>query len=606
MKFAHIADAHLGAFSTRSEVMLMNLESFEYAMDKCLEEEVDFVLISGDLFSSTHPNLDVVRRAVTKLARVRNSGVRIYVLLGSHDYDPTSTSMLHVLESTGLFTFIARYQREGEKLRLSPVKDEQTGAVIYGISGRTLSLDKGYYELLDRDWLAQQVETEERAIFAFHIGIKELLPEGIREFVGEQSIPLSLLPRGFKYYAGGHIHENIHHLSDNLGPVVYPGPTFGDSIEELMDPEPKGFYLVEMEGEPKARFVPCDTHPLVKEEFDLGEGAIKELSERMEESMSGISLKEGDSVLIKLCGKLTDAPAGKLKISKYRERMLRAGARVVWIHNTVKGRIGEETVYESRYEGMAQDQIERDIMSKSISSFKPLKILSGERGLALALEILNGTRGLERGESNKSDHENHITSLGYRMLGIFSDNGIDAWLNSEPKLPEGDIGAGEEVREGGKQEGDKGEDKPEGKEGGDEGSRKEENGEEGERKEDVKEVEVEDEDKESEREEDRDKGGEGEDRQKGENKKDEEKREGKEKEEEGKEGKEKREEQEEGEDRQKEEGKDKEEGGGGVEDRQGGEGKVQGDDDKELEQGEDGQKGENGQGGERQSGLFDF
>ncbi|NIO36872.1 serine/threonine protein phosphatase, partial [Candidatus Bathyarchaeota archaeon] len=58
-KFAHIADCHLGA--NRNPV-LQKLESdaFEKAMTKSIEEEVDFIVISGDLFHSNIPDMGVV------------------------------------------------------------------------------------------------------------------------------------------------------------------------------------------------------------------------------------------------------------------------------------------------------------------------------------------------------------------------------------------------------------------------------------------------------------------------------------------------------------------------------------------------------------------
>ncbi len=56
MKFAHLADCHLGSWK-REELRKLNLESFRKAIDICIERKVDFVLIAGDLFDTAYPRL---------------------------------------------------------------------------------------------------------------------------------------------------------------------------------------------------------------------------------------------------------------------------------------------------------------------------------------------------------------------------------------------------------------------------------------------------------------------------------------------------------------------------------------------------------------------
>ena len=61
MRFAHIADCHIGAWR---EPLLRNanLQAFSRAVEICIEKKVDFVLISGDLFNTSFPSIDALRK----------------------------------------------------------------------------------------------------------------------------------------------------------------------------------------------------------------------------------------------------------------------------------------------------------------------------------------------------------------------------------------------------------------------------------------------------------------------------------------------------------------------------------------------------------------
>jgi DNA repair exonuclease SbcCD nuclease subunit len=49
MKFAHLADCHLGGWRY-PELQQLNFDSFKTALEICKKEKVEFVLIAGDLF----------------------------------------------------------------------------------------------------------------------------------------------------------------------------------------------------------------------------------------------------------------------------------------------------------------------------------------------------------------------------------------------------------------------------------------------------------------------------------------------------------------------------------------------------------------------------
>src|ERR1035437_9259690 len=95
-RFAHMSDIHLGA---HREPALRDIERrcFAEAMDMCIKEDVDFLLISGDLFHVGIPDLGVVNDAVRKMRELREARIPIYAIYGSHDYTPTGTSVIDIL-----------------------------------------------------------------------------------------------------------------------------------------------------------------------------------------------------------------------------------------------------------------------------------------------------------------------------------------------------------------------------------------------------------------------------------------------------------------------------------------------------------------------------
>ena len=70
MKFAHMADVHLGAWKEQNMDKLAD-GAFVATIDKCLTEKVDFVLIAGDLFDTSLPPINKIKLAVDQLKRLK-------------------------------------------------------------------------------------------------------------------------------------------------------------------------------------------------------------------------------------------------------------------------------------------------------------------------------------------------------------------------------------------------------------------------------------------------------------------------------------------------------------------------------------------------------
>ena len=92
-KFAHMADLHMGAHGD-PVLRKMELATLTKAINVCIAERVAFILIAGDIFDSNLPNLEAVNDAVKEFKRVRDQGIPLYYIYGSHDYSANQTSMV--------------------------------------------------------------------------------------------------------------------------------------------------------------------------------------------------------------------------------------------------------------------------------------------------------------------------------------------------------------------------------------------------------------------------------------------------------------------------------------------------------------------------------
>ncbi len=238
MKFAHMADCHIGSWRD-PKLKDTSTHAFIKSIDKCIKEKVDFILIAGDLFNTSFPRLDNLKTVVSKFRRLKDLDIPVYIVPGSHDYSPSGKTILDVLEEAGMFINVFKGTVEGGKLKLNFTVDKKTGAKITGMLGKRGTLERLYYEKLILDNLENE---EGYKIFIFHSGIDELKPKEMENIISQ---PLSLLPKGFDYYAGGHVHIVDDRQIEGYGLIAYPGPLFPNSFAELEKLERGGFYIVE-------------------------------------------------------------------------------------------------------------------------------------------------------------------------------------------------------------------------------------------------------------------------------------------------------------------------------------------------------------------------
>ncbi|MBU0929900.1 MAG: DNA repair exonuclease [Nanoarchaeota archaeon] len=270
MKFIHIADCHLGGWR-EPKLQELGIKSFKKVIDCCINEYIGFLLISGDLFDTALPNIELLKETASELSRLKENDIPVYIIAGSHDFSPSGKTMLDVLEKAGLIENVTKLK--DNKLEFTT---DRTGTKITGLLGKKGSLDKEYYELLDKNNLESEKGFK---IFMFHTTLNEFKPKELEHIEGQS---LALLPKHFDYYAGGHVHFIFEKDIENYGKIVYPGPLFPNNFLELEKLKNGGFYSVEYKDKKlSAKYVPVELVKVDSYYFDANNKIPLELEKEI-------------------------------------------------------------------------------------------------------------------------------------------------------------------------------------------------------------------------------------------------------------------------------------------------------------------------------------
>ena len=412
-----MSDVHLG-FQKHESLQKIERQVFEKILDQCISLKVDFILIPGDLFHVNIPEMRVQKFAFAKFRQVHDAGIPIYVVYGSHDFSPVSNSVIDLLTEIGYITKVVQpTSHDDGQISLKCLVDPKTGVKLTGLTGLKVGKDREWYEKLDRDSL----ETESGfKIFLFHGGISDMKTDSGMD--GDQ-MPLSLLPKGFSYYAGGHMHKFNHQSFDGYSNVVYPGTPFAGyhaDLEDNANGQKRGFVLVEFEDEVKSvDFIEIENTKYEVIEVDANNRKVESVNQELSEKTAEVNA-ENKVVIIKIQGELMSGKTADVDISIIRDNLNDKNALVV---NVSKNQLTSKEYSITEAKGSNKEEIETNIFSENIGQlpFKE-KNLTGDLGVALAKKLLAelGQPALEN--EKKSDYSLRIKQNALGVLGLKLDD----------------------------------------------------------------------------------------------------------------------------------------------------------------------------------------
>lgn len=407
LKFAHLADPHIGSWRDK-ELRRIALDAFLSACDMCIKEGVDFTVISGDLFDTATPPIENLVEVVAKLRELNDAEIPIYAIPGSHDFSPTMKTMLHVLEKAGLLTLVSKGSEVGGKLRLNFTEDPKTGAKLTGIVGKRGALERGIYENLDR-----RAAEEEKGfkVFVFHTALSELKPLDLEKM---ESLPTSLLPRGFDYYAGGHVHRRLEKEIKDHGLVCYPGALFPTDFRELEEAGKGGFYLISAEdGKLRTEYRQVETFEVANVRMGVEGKGAEAVENDLRKAVEGLDCRDR-IVLIRLEGTLDSGKPSDINLAQFREGLLEKGAVVV---KTNASGVSSKEFGEIKVRAGSKEEIERELIEEHLGQ-EAVQEWSEKKEKAVIFDLMKALEAEKSEGETVADYDARILKSGLKCLDL--------------------------------------------------------------------------------------------------------------------------------------------------------------------------------------------
>src|SRR3989344_4832491 len=226
MKFAHMGDCHLGGWR-QPELKDLNFKSFQRAIDLCITEKVEFILIAGDLFDSAYPSIETLKDAFKEFRKVAEAKIPVFLIAGSHDYSASGKTFLDVVEKAGFCKNVALFEERNGKILLEPTIYKN--CALYGYPGKKSGL-----EVDDIARMGLQDAPGFYKILMLHTAIRDAVGTLPIKAVDEQMLPK------VDYLALAHLHINY-----NKEGRVYSGPIFPNNLAELEELQGGSFYIID-------------------------------------------------------------------------------------------------------------------------------------------------------------------------------------------------------------------------------------------------------------------------------------------------------------------------------------------------------------------------
>lgn len=302
MRFGHIGDCHLGGWR-EPEMLTLNTQSFQHAVDKFIKEKLDFVLIAGDLFDSAYPPIEVMKEAFNEFRKLKEANIPVFLIAGSHDYSVSGKTFLDVLEKAGFAKNVFQPEDRAGSIVLNPVIYKNVA--IYGYPGKKSALEV--------EEIARIKLNDAPGLFKIL-----MLHTALRDAVGSLPIPAvdqDKLPP-VDYVALAHLHVRYERKNR-----VYCGPLFPNNVLELEELKGGSYYIADTKGK-------IERHEIRLKEVILLEMDIADetnVEEILRTKLASNAIKDA-VVILKLKGTMASGQLSNLNIAQLESLVRKEGA----------------------------------------------------------------------------------------------------------------------------------------------------------------------------------------------------------------------------------------------------------------------------------------
>lgn len=219
VKFIHTADIHLDSQlkgleahedAPVDEIRGATRQAFDNLIDLTIEEEVDFILIAGDLYDGDWKDCNTGLFFASRMGRLSKAGIKVFIVSGNHDAASQITKAMPLPDNVTLFS-----PRKPQSVKL-----DDFGVIIHGQSYSFRAVTEN---------LASQYPQNDPNYF--NIGLLHTSLTGREGHEDYAPCTLDeLKSKGYDYWALGHVHKREIVSEDPL--IVFPGNIQGRHIKE--------------------------------------------------------------------------------------------------------------------------------------------------------------------------------------------------------------------------------------------------------------------------------------------------------------------------------------------------------------------------------------
>ncbi len=273
--FLHIADVHLGYEQYGSVERFLDFgQAFYEAIKYAKDSDVDFVLISGDLFNKRSVNPKTLLQATYALKMLKEMDIPVICVEGNHDraHFSDEVSWMNYLAREGFIKLLNPEIRDG-KVLITPWDEKKARGAYYEIDGVRIYGIKYYgssTEAVLREFIKNVEPSDRFSILMMHTAIEGYIP-GNAGVISYST--LSELRDRINYVALGHVHK--FYTVDDW--VYNPGSLETWSVDEYR--WKKGFiHAVVKDGKIRAELIENRRRKFVRLNFDFkGEESYRDL-----------------------------------------------------------------------------------------------------------------------------------------------------------------------------------------------------------------------------------------------------------------------------------------------------------------------------------------
>lgn len=218
-KFLHTADIHLDSplkglesyeDAPVAEIRGASRRAFDNLIDFAIDEEVDFLLIAGDLYDGPWKDYHTGLFFVNRMGRLKNAGIRVYIVAGNHDAASHTTRALPLPDNVTLFSAKKAETKLLDELQVAiHGRSYPAGAVSENLASLYPPRHAGYCNI----GLLHTALTG-------RVGHEPYAPCAVED----------LRATGYDYWALGHVHQQEVVARDPW--IIFPGNIQGRHIRE--------------------------------------------------------------------------------------------------------------------------------------------------------------------------------------------------------------------------------------------------------------------------------------------------------------------------------------------------------------------------------------